>query len=138
MQYEHGQCVIAAGLRYRAYALYLRVGIVRTLAFCAIRTSSRHIGTPHYVRCIKMSLSQTNYQFFIEFTIREVDCEMHALRTCETDDTRHSCTLTNSVIDIGHWTCYSNVILVNDLFIDEEINRAVKNPSTTKVPIKYY
>lgn len=40
--------------------------------------------------------------FFIEFTIREIDCEIRALRTCETDDTRHSCTLTNSIIDIGH------------------------------------
>ena len=51
MQYQHGQCVIAVGLRYRAYALYLRVGI----GACACVLRDTHLvmsHVPNNIMCV--------------------------------------------------------------------------------------
>lgn len=101
MQYQHGQCVIAAGWPYRAYALYLRVGIVRALAFRAIRTWSRHTFLTTLCALHKNATFANELPIF--YRIHNTwdwlwnPCVTH----CETDDMKHSCTLTNSIID---WT----------------------------------
>lgn len=52
---------------------------------CVLRDThiivASHVPNLHYVRCIKCYFRKQVTNFFIEFTIREVDWEIYALRT---------------------------------------------------------